>query len=178
MSDFRVATRYAKSLLELSRDNKILEKIYEDMVLIDDTCDQSRELALVLKSPIIVHYKKNQILKAIFGKKVNDLTLSFFELIGRKGREKVFHQIAKEFRQQYLLLKGIEKVSVTTTFPLDEKIRKEIKDIAKSISKKDPQLSEVVDDAIIGGVILSIGSRRIDASVKTKLKKIQKELTK
>lgn len=178
MSDFRVASRYAKSLLELSREMNILEKIYEDMVLIDETCDQSRELALVLKSPIIIHYKKNQILKAVFGKKVNDLTISFFKLIGRKGRENVFHQITKEFRREYLEFKGIEKVSVTTTFPLDEKLRKEIKSIAKAISKKEPQLSEVVDDKILGGVILNIGSRRIDASVKTKLNKLEKELKK
>ena len=176
MSEFRAATRYAKSLLELSREMKILEKVYEDMVMIDDTCQQNRNLALVLKSPIINHYKKSQILEAVFGKKVNDLTKSFFQLIGRKGREFIFHQITKEFRRQYLELKGIEKVSVTTTFALDEKLRVQIKEIAKRISKRKPQIEEVVDEKIVGGFILNIGSNRIDASVRSKLRKIKKEL--
>ena len=147
------------------------------MVLIDDTCEANRELALVLKSPIIQHYKKNQILAAVFGKKVNKLTQAFFELIGRKGREYIFHPITKEFRKQYLQMKGIEKVSVTTTFPLDDKLRGQIKTIAKDISKKNPQLEEMIDEDILGGFILNMGSRRIDASVRTKLRKLENELT-
>ena len=177
MSDFRAATRYAKSLLELSVEQGILEEIHSDMVLIDDTCEANRELALVLKSPIIQHYKKNQILSAVFGKKVNKLTQAFFELIGRKGREYIFHPITKEFRKQYLQMKGIEKVSVTTTFPIDDQLRGQIKKIAKDISKKDPQLEEMIDEDIVGGFILNLGSRRIDASVKTKLRKLENELT-
>ena len=178
MSDFRAASRYAKSLLQLSNEQGILEEIQNDMVLIDEACDANRELALVLKSPIINHYKKNQILDKIFGKKVNLLTKVFFELIGRKGREFIFHQITKEFRKQYLLLKGIEKVSVTTTFPLDDNLRSQVKDIASEISNKKPRLEEVVNKDIVGGFVLNMGSKRIDASVKTKLRKLKKELIK
>jgi len=178
MSDFRAASRYAKSLLQLSDEQGILENVNQDMILIDETCDANKELALVLKSPIIDHYKKSQILDKIFGKKVNPLTKSFYELIGRKGREKMFHSITKEFRKQYLQLKGIEKVSVTTTFQLDDGLRKQVEDIAVDISKMKPQLEESIDKDIVGGFILNIGSRRIDASIKTKLRKLKKELTK
>jgi F-type H+-transporting ATPase subunit delta len=178
MSDFRAASRYAKSLLQLSDEQGILEKVNQDMILIDETCDANKELALVLKSPIIDHYKKSQILDKIFGKKVNPITKSFYELIGRKGREKMFHSITKEFRKQYLQLKGIEKVSVTTTFQLDDGLREQVKAIAVDISKMKPQLEESINKDIVGGFILNIGSRRIDASIKTKLRKLKKELTK
>jgi F-type H+-transporting ATPase subunit delta len=178
MPDYRAASRYAKSLLQLSRDQGILEEIQKDMVMIDEACEANRELALVLKSPIINHYKKNQILDKIFGEKINPLTKAFYELIGRKGREFIFHQITKEFRKQYLLLKGIEKVSVTTTFPLDDNLRKQVKDIASEISNKKPQLEEIVDKDIVGGFVLNMDGRRIDASVKTKLRKLEKELIK
>jgi F-type H+-transporting ATPase subunit delta len=168
MSDFRAASRYAKSLLQLSDEQGILEKVNQDMILIDETCDANKELALVLKSPIIDHYKKSQILDKIFGKKVNPITKSFYELIGRKGREKMFHSITKEFRKQYLQLKGIE----------DDGLREQVKAIAVDISKMKPQLEESINKDIVGGFILNIGSRRIDASIKTKLRKLKKELTK
>lgn len=178
MSEFRAASRYAKSLLQLADEQGILEEIHQDMVLIDETCEANKDLALALKSPIIDHYKKNQILDKIFGEKVNPLTKKFFELIGRKGREKMFHSITREFRKQYLLLKGIENVSVTTTFPLDAGLRDKVKEIAADISKMKPELEESIDKDIIGGFILNFGSRRIDASIKTKLRKLKKELTK
>jgi len=178
MSDFRAASRYAKSILQLSDERGILEKVNQDMILIDETCEANRELALVLKSPIIDHSKKSQILDKIFGKKVNPLTKSFYELIGRKGREKMFHSITKEFRKQYLEVKGIEMVSVTTTFPLDAGLREQVKSKAVDISNRKPQLEEFIDKDIVGGFILNVGSRRIDASIKTKLRKLKKELTK
>ena len=178
MSDFRAASRNEKSILDLSEDQGILDEVYKDMVLIDDVVDENRELSLLLKSPIINHSKKSQVLDAIFSDKVNSLTEAFFKLIVRKGREFIFHQITKEFRKQYLQLKGIEQVSVTTTFTLDDKLRKEVKDLAKKISGKEPELEEVVDEDIIGGFILNVGTRRVDSSVKSKLKKLKKELIK
>jgi len=178
MADFRAASRYAKSLLQLSMEQGILEEIQNDMVMIDEACEATRELALVLKSPIINHYKKNQILHKVFGQKVNPLTMAFFELIGRKGREFIFHQITKEFRRQYLLFKGIEKVSVTTTFPLDDDLRNQVIEIAGELSNKKPQLEESVNTDIVGGFVLNMGGKRIDASVKSKLKKLEKELIK
>jgi F-type H+-transporting ATPase subunit delta len=177
MSDFIAASRYAKSILKLSQEQGVTEEVYKDMVLIDEVVDQNRELALLLKSPIINHYKKEQVLDAIFSGKVHSLTEAFFKLIVRKGREFIFHDITIQFRKQYLILKGIEKVSVTTTFPLDKDLRSQIKELAKSISGKEPELEEKVDDNIIGGFVLNLESKRIDASVKAKLKKLEQELT-
>lgn len=178
MSDYRAAYRYAKSLLELSIEQKISETIYNDMVLIDETCDQSRDLAMVLKSPIINHAKKHKILEEVFGSNVSSLTKQFFLLIGRKGRESIFHTITKEFRLLYQQFMGIENVLVTTTFPLDDDLRGQIRKLAKDISKKEPELTENVDEEIVGGFVLDIGSRRIDASIKSKLNKLEKELLK
>jgi len=178
MSEFRTASRYAKSLLELSGVQGVLEEVHNDMVMLDEVCEGSRELSLLLKSPIINHYKKHQVLEAIFADKVNSLTTAFIGLIVKKGREFIVHDIAKEFRRQYLILKGIEKVSITTTFPLDKQLRQQVKEIARDISGKEPDLTESVDKDIIGGFVLNMGSSRIDSSIKSKLKKLEKELTK
>lgn len=176
MSEYRAATRYAKSLLELAKEQGVLETMFQDIVLIDNTIVANRDLALVLKSPIITHDKKKSVMKGIFGSKVNKLTMDFIELISRKGREYIIHAITKEFRRQYRELKKIELVTVTTTFELDDGLRNQIKGIAHEITNKEPELTEKVDEDIIGGFVLDLANKRIDSSIKSKLRKIEFEL--
>ncbi len=176
MSAFRVASRYAKSLLDLCKEKGLVEEVSNDMVLIDSACEQNRELILVLRSPIINQDKKIKILKAIFGNKVNKVTRLFMTLIISKGRAEVLHEITREFHKQYLEFKGIQKANVITTFKLDDRLKNEFKKIIKSLTNKDPDLYEEVSKDIIGGYILNIDDRRIDSSVKSKLKKIEHDL--
>ncbi len=176
MSEYRAASRYAKSLLELSREQGVLENTYEDMVLIDNTIDANRDLALLLKSPIITHDMKHNVMKGIFENKVNKLTMDFIELVGKKGRESILYAITKEFKREYRKLKKVELVTVTTTFQLDAALRNQIKDIAREITSNEPELKEEVDKEIIGGFVLNLGDKRIDSSIKSKLRKIKFEL--
>ncbi len=176
MSEFRVASRYAKSLLVLCMEKNLVEEVNNDMVLIDSACDQNRELVLVFRSPIIKHDKKIKIVEAIFGDKVNKITRLFLNLIISKGRAEVLHLITREFHKQYLEFKGIQKANVITTFKLDDMLRNEFEKIVKTLTNKDPDLSEEVSTDIIGGYILNIDDRRIDSSLKSMLKKIEHDL--
>lgn len=178
MSAFRVASRYAKSLLDLCKEKSLVEEVNNDMVLIDSACEQNRELVLVLRSPIIKQDKKFKIVEAIFGNKVNKFTRLFLKLIISKGRSEVLHEITREFHTQYLEFKGIQKAKVITTFKLDNTLRNEFKKIVKALTNKNPDLSQEVSKDIIGGYILNIDDRRIDSSLKSMLKKIEHDLIK
>ena len=178
MSEFRAASRYAKSLLDLSKEMENVEEVHSDMLLLNSTINTSHDLRLLLKSPIIKDLQKAKILDLIFSGKINALTISFFKLVTRKARSKLIHQISKEFLTQYLVFKGIQKAKLTTTFKIDETLRKEIKSLVKNLTNKEPELSEEISDEIIGGYILDIGDQRIDSSMKSKLKKIEFEMTK
>ena len=79
MSDYRAASRYAKSLLELAAEKGALEEVHNDMLLLDAICKENRDFMLMLKNPIIKHFKKRQILEAIFKGKVNAITFAAFE---------------------------------------------------------------------------------------------------
>jgi len=176
MSDYRAAFRYAKSLLSLSIEQDSLEAVYHDMVNVDGLIDQNREFALFLRSPIIKHQRKMVIIQLLFSGRLHKLTASFLQLLASKGRAAILYAVVKEFERLYLETKGIQKAIVTTTFRLTDDLKKEFERLIGQVSKKDPLLTEKVDDAILGGFILDVGDRRIDSSMRSKLRKISYEL--
>ena len=179
MSDYRVASRYAKSLLELADDKGVLEEVSADMKLFAETCDENRDFVLMLRNPVIKNDRKYAILKAVFKGKVNDLTMAIFEITTRKNRASILPSVAVEFRRQYNLLKEIGVATITTAVPLTDKLRKDLEAMAIKVSgKKNIQLKEVIDEDIIGGYILKMGDLQIDDSVRTKLTMLAKDFSK
>jgi F-type H+-transporting ATPase subunit delta len=170
----RVASRYVKSLLDMAVGQGLLDKVHGDMQLFAGTIDKSRDLELMLKSPVIRHDKKNAILSSIFKTKVTALTMAFIDILTRKNREPLLPEIAKEFHNAYNVYKGIGKASVTTTVPMDAKTRAEFETIVKKLSdKKEVELEEKVDKDLIGGFVLNVEDKQIDASIKNNLKKLK-----
>jgi F-type H+-transporting ATPase subunit delta len=174
MADLRAASRYVKSLLDLAIDQKVLENVHKDMVLFSKVYDESRAFGVMLRSPVIPHDKKREILAKIFKGKVNNLTMSFFDIITRKNREPLLGAIAKEFHNAYNEYKGIGKATITSAVPLDQKLRAEFEGLVRKYSEKtEVELVEKVDPEMIGGFVLKVGDRQIDASVKNKIKALK-----
>jgi len=101
MSQIRIATRYAKALLELSIEKNSLEAVFGDMKTFLSITSENRELAVVLANPIVNYEKKFNILKALLGKSADKITMSFFDLITRKNRSMDLVATAREFLSQY-----------------------------------------------------------------------------
>ncbi|MTI20146.1 ATP synthase F1 subunit delta [Fulvivirga sp. RKSG066] len=174
MSEYRVASRYAKSLLELADEKGVLEPVLEDMQQFSKLCAESREFVLMLKNPIIKHDKKNMILKKVFEGNAHELTLAIFDIITKKNRESILPGIAREFQNQYKVQQGIEEAKVTTAVPLSPELKKSLEEVVLKISsKKKVELVESVDKELIGGFILKVGDRQIDDSLKSKLKALE-----
>jgi len=174
MSNSRAASRYIKSLLGLAVEKGVLEDVNRDMQLFAKTCKENRAFEVVLKSPVIKHDKKKEILTRLFNGKVNPLTMSILDILTRKNREALLPAIAGDFHAAYNAYKGIGKATVRTAVPLDAKLRAEIEQMVKNLSdKKQVELVEVVDPELIGGFVLNVGDKQIDASVKSKLKTLQ-----
>lgn len=176
MSVSRIAVRYAKPILELAEEKKVLDKVKDDMENFVGICNENRDFTLMLDSPIIPHLKKASILEKLFKGKVNALTLQSFDLITRKNRESILYDVAKEFLVLYNIKKGLQEVSVTSSVKLDAAQRKEFEKLAKGITGKSPVLEEKVDPSIIGGYVLKVGDRQIDQSVSGQLKEIKLKL--
>lgn len=178
MSNARIAHRYARPLLELAVENKVLDAVKEDMADFAKLCEENREFLLMLRSPIIPHLKKAEILKKIFTGKSNKLTLSAFDIIARKNRENLLPEIAAEFIAEYNKKMGLQNAVVTTTFPIDAGMRKSFEQIVKEMTGSTAMLTENVDPEIIGGYVLRMGDKQLDQSISSDLKEIKLKFNK
>lgn len=177
MRSHRAATRYAKSIIELAKEQKVLDEVYSDMQLFSAVVDQNRVFAAMLKNPIINHDKKRKVLHALFDTRMTKLTMLAFDLVTKKNRESILAEISTEFQVQYNAFKGIQVAEITTTINLDDELREKFNDLVAEISGKKAKLKEVVDESIVAGFVLNVGDRRLDQSIKTQLNNIKRELT-
>jgi F-type H+-transporting ATPase subunit delta len=176
MLENKAASRYAKSLIDLSTEQNALEEIKNDMVLLDQVIDQNPELEAILKNPIVPLDKKAGILDNVFGAKVNAVTKAFFNLVVKKGRSEILFGTAKAFIQQYNAIKGIVTAEVTSATELTDANRAEIVAIVKKeVGANEVVIKEKVNDKLIGGFILKVGDKQFDASIANGLNKLKKE---
>ena len=111
MAYSRAAARYAKSFLQLSFEKDVLEESVKDMQVVNEVCLASKDLILLLQSPIVKTHKKLSILEAIFKSNISEFTYSFIKLITEKKREGVIADIAAAFSDLYLEHKNILKAA-------------------------------------------------------------------
>ena len=176
MLDKKVARRYAKSLLDLARERGEIEAVNNDMKLLAEVCNSNHDLRLLLASPIISSDKKHAILKRVFSGKISALSMSFFDIIARKGRESYLEVIALEYTRLYKEYKGIQTAIVTSAIGLDDKLRSEVYKMVKESLNSEVELIEKVDKDLIGGFILRIGDKQYDASIARDLRLMRQEL--
>jgi len=169
-----VASRYAKSLIDLSIETKQLEEVRKDMLLIKDVCNNNPDFVRLLESPLVKTDKKLSIFKSIFDGKVSKTTSAFLTLIATKRREGYIDDIANSFDDQYKLYKNITTVKVQSAIALDDKLKKQVLAIIKQTVSGEIQLVEKVDPSLIGGFVLTINDKQVDQSVKRKLNDLRK----
>jgi F-type H+-transporting ATPase subunit delta len=172
----RLAARYAKSILDLAVEKGQLETIYQDMLLLENTCKSSRDLVALLRSPIIKADKKGKVLDAIFTGKVSPMTSAFIKLLLNKEREAYLPEIATAFVGQYKVHKGISVAKLTTAVPVGEDIKQAVLQKLKAERHLDlVELDTEVRPELIGGFVLEIGDERMDSSVAFELNNIRKQ---
>jgi F-type H+-transporting ATPase subunit delta len=175
MNDSKISIRYSRALFESALEKKILEKVYNDMIFISGICDLP-EMKEFLNSPIIVPSKKIDILHRILEKNVEKITLSFINLVVKNEREAFLPAMARAFKHETKEYNGITESILTTAVKVDLNIKKQVSTLIADIFKTKVELDEVVDTNIIGGFVLRIEDNYIDASIRSKLRKIEKEL--
>ena len=174
MSVTRIATRYAKSLIELAVEQGKLEQVNADMHRLANAM-KNREYYQFLKSPIIHPDKKNAVLEAITKGTVENLTLSFVALLIKKKREEYVPEITAEFIEQYKRFKKITTVTVTTAAPMSDAVLSELKKqlLASGITFENLDIVTKINPELIGGFVLEFDNKRYDASVAHKLDELK-----
>jgi F-type H+-transporting ATPase subunit delta len=176
MSEIKAASRYAKSLIDLSIELNALEDMKNDMVLIEQVIRKNSVLEAVLSNPIIPLSKKAGILTTIFGAQVHQATQSFLKLIVSKGRSAILFETSKQFVLQYNQIKGIVAANVVSAVELTDANRAEIVALVKAqVGAQAVILNEKIDTKLIGGFVLTVGDKQFDASISNSLNKLRKE---
>lgn len=172
----RLAARYAKSILDLSIEQKSMEQVYGDMELIAKISKSNPDFVSILKSPVIHADTKIKALDAVLKNKVSELTVLFYKLLVKKERESALPEIAKAFIEQYKVFNNIHTVKLTTAVPLsDELIESILEQIRATTDMQDIELQTKVDESLIGGFILQIGDKMVEGSVAYDLKQIARQ---
>ena len=177
MKDLKVSNRYAKALLELAVETNNLEDCYSDMNAILTVCQDSKEFYLLLKSPIIKTDKKITIIEEVFSNKLSELTNGFIKIITSKKREAILDSVAKSFISLYKEKKNIISAKLVTATEIDSDTREEVLDFIKKKGHKNVDLQEKIDKSIIGGAIINIGNKQIDASVSNKINEMKQNFS-
>ena len=173
MSQTKVAKTYAKSLLDLSIEKGVLEQVKNDMEVIYTTCIDSKELRLMLLSPIVSSDKKLAVLSDIFKNNVSELSFLFIELLAKKGREANLTAVSNAFSSLYLEYKNILKAVIVSVDGVGDSLKQKIKELVKESYQKEVIFDEVKDPSLLGGFIITIGDKQIDASVSKKLAQLK-----
>ncbi|MFT3901579.1 MAG: ATP synthase F1 subunit delta [Niabella sp.] len=176
MPNPRLASRYAKALLDLAVEKGQLEQVYTDVQWMQQLCRQSREFVNLLRSPIIKTDKKLKIVNAITEGNIGEIVSRFNGLLVNKNRESFLPEVLEAFDDQYKEYKHISTVTLTTAVPVSDAVRNSIiARIKEELDDTTIELHEKVNPDIIGGFVLQSGDKLIDASIAYDLKEVGKQ---
>lgn len=174
MKNIKAASRYATALMDLSIELKTLDKSFEDMRALQQTVEGSKDLLNLLESPIVKADKKKSILHALFSGSFHELTLKYLDLLVKNGRESLIPEIANQFIIQFNSHHNILEAEVTSAIKLDDTQKQKILSLVKHDGKVI--LKEIVNPSLIGGFVVKVGDKQIDASIAKRFKDLKKEI--
>jgi len=172
----RLAERYAKSLIDLAKETNQLNEVNEDMKFLQNICKNNRDFVAILDSPIIPEDKKNKIIESVTKDKLSELTAKFMKLLAFKNREASLPEIVSSYIEQYNVIKGIHKVKLTTATEISENLKNTFIDKIKAANNISTiELESIVDEKLVGGFVLEMDGKLVDASVLRDLKDVRKQ---
>lgn len=169
-------TLYAKSMFEASKEDDSLKLVYEELNLVKNTIDSNPRLLEVFKHPLLSINQKKEIIKSIYEHNLSKLSLNFLCVLIDAKRFNMISSIIDEFNNLYDIDNNILKGTIITKNKLsDDEINKYEEKLTKSLNS-NVKLNNILDENIIGGVIVKIGDKLYDSTLKGQLNELRKEL--
>jgi F-type H+-transporting ATPase subunit delta len=160
----------------LAKEKGLNTELRKDAALIASVCATSSDFILLIESPVVKISQKVKAIRNIFEGKVHPLSVNFLVLITENKRERYIPGIFRNLEDMYRQEEGIRVATFTSAQPLPETILAQIKAILQDEFQSKVELSQKVNDGLIGGFVLRVGDKQYDASIATQLKKIKDKL--
>jgi F-type H+-transporting ATPase subunit delta len=172
-----MAGRYASALFELARETKTVDSVKGDLDGFVALLAESTDLQRLVRSPVFAAEDQLRALTVILERAaLSPLAVNFLKLVTTNRRLYAIGDIIKAFAVLYARYKGEVMAAVTVAEPLGDKQRRALEDALKSVTTENVALAVTVDPAIIGGLIVKLGSRMVDTSLRTKLNLIRQAM--
>jgi F-type H+-transporting ATPase subunit delta len=169
-----MAGRYATALFELARQGHALDAVRGDLDRFDALVAENPDLQRLVRSPVFSADEQARALAAVLERMgIGGLAARFLQVVAANRRLFAVQEMIRGFRKLVAIHKGEVPASVTVAERPSEAHMSAIKDALKSVTKKDVQIAVKVDPSIIGGLIVKLGSRMVDTSLRTKLNAIK-----
>jgi len=176
MSQRTVARRYATALYEEADENGVIEDVDDDVLMLRESLASNDELARFFKSPVIPQGKKDTILQELLGDRVVELTLRFLRLLVHKDRETMTKPILDQYQSLRDEQRGIVDATVRVARPLSDEDRGTIAEALEKETGQSVRLQVEEDPDLIGGLVIRVGDRVFDGSVRNQLANLHDRL--
>ena len=165
-----VAGRYANALFELAKEQKALDEVAIELNRFSEALDAFEDLTRLVKSPVFTAEEQGRALAAILEQlKIEGLTRNFLLLVTKNRRLFASPDMIRAFRAMLARHRGETSALVTAAAKLTEAQVTALKQALKAALGKEVMLEERVDPALLGGLVVKVGSRMVDTSLRTKL---------
>jgi len=169
-----VSGRYATALFELARDEKSIDAVRADLDRFDGLLNDSADLKRLVRSPVFSADAQSRALGAVLEKAgISGISANFLKVLTANRRLFAVTDVIRAFRALVAKFKGEASADVTVAETLSDRNLDALKSALKSVTGKDVTLNVKVDPSIIGGLVVKLGSRMVDSSLRTKLNSIK-----
>jgi F-type H+-transporting ATPase subunit delta len=169
-----MAGRYATALFDLAHEANAIDAVKNDLDRFDALVAESADLTRLVRSPVFSENEQLQALSAVLERAgVGGLAANFFKLVTSNRRLFAVRDMIKAFRELVAQHKGEATAEVTVAEQLKDEHVQALREALRSVSGKDVDLDIKVDPAILGGLVVKLGSRMVDTSLRTKLNAIK-----
>jgi F-type H+-transporting ATPase subunit delta len=173
-----VADVYAESLFELAEEAGVLTETAKELTEISIVLSGFPELKKLLTLPTVTAAEKQQIIHSIFGGRVSETTENFLMVLALKRRVSYFEKITAEYSKRYHRANGLVDADVKTSVELTDAQKQALEKRLSEKYNKKIKLHCTVDPALMGGMVVNVGGRTFDGSVKNKLDEIKQLVNK
>ena len=169
-----VAGRYATALFELAKDGHSLDAVASDLTRFNEALDAFDDLKRLMKSPVFSAEEQSRALGAVLDElKIEGLTKNFFLLVAKNRRLFATPDMIRAFRAMLARERGETSATVTAAAKLTESQLTALKQALTAALGKTVMLDEQVDPSLLGGLVVKVGSRMVDSSLRTKLNSLK-----
>ncbi len=174
-----ISKTYGDALFELAVEEGKVDILLEETLQLQKILAENGDFGKLMNHPKIIKEEKIEVAKSVFEGRVSEELLGFLTIIISKDRYSEIDEILTYFVAKVKEYKGIGIATVTTAVPLKDSQCKEVeKKLLDTTRYKSMEISYGVDASLIGGMVIRIGDRVVDSSIRTKLSKLQKDLLK